>query len=120
MPALSVQDARHCLEDRDQYRVGTMRSAKRTRYFEAVCLLGVIALAVAYSISEFHFTLTLLFVVVLGIVALIHDTAIDSKIADTQEQRRPKIPESHGSRAHRASSPQRETSSSSNLPRSSA
>jgi hypothetical protein len=50
-----------------------MKTEFRIGFFEAVCVLGAIAMMVAYSISDFHFTLTILAVVVLGLMALIHD-----------------------------------------------
>ena len=50
-----------------------MKTEFRIGFFEVVCVLGAIAMMVAYTISDFHFTVTILTVIVLGIVALIHD-----------------------------------------------
>lgn len=61
-----------------------MKTDFRIGYFELACVLGVIATMVAYSISEFHFMLTLLCVIVLVIVALIHDTTGGSAPPDAR------------------------------------
>lgn len=66
-----------------------MKGGYRVGYFEVVCVLGVIATTMAYSVSEFHFTLTLLLVVVLGILAVVHDTARGDKTAGPNRGNRP-------------------------------
>ena len=70
-----------------------MKKGFRIGYFEAVCALGTLTTMVAYTISDFHFTLTLLLVIVLGIVALIHDSSRGTKASDSDQGNRAGNPE---------------------------